>query len=44
MGGPAVAYYDATKKDLKLARCDHPAGGNETISTLDSAGDVGRFA
>jgi hypothetical protein len=41
-----IAYYDATHQDLKVARCNDRAcaGSNETISTVDSAGDVGEFA
>ena len=45
-GRPAIAYYDVTNADLKLARCNDPAcaGENEKVTTLDSAGDVGQFA
>lgn len=45
-GNPVIAYYDVTNKDLKVARCNDRAcaGGNETISTVDGAGDVGEFA
>ena len=41
-----IAYYDVTNHDLKVARCNDKAcaGGNETISTVDSAEDVGEFA
>ena len=43
-GNPVIAYYDVTKKDLKVARCNDAAcaGANETISTVDSAGRRGR--
>jgi len=42
-GNPVISYYDATNDDLRLARCNDPActGGNETLHTVDSAGDVG---
>ena len=45
-GRPAVAFYDATLHFLKIARCNDPActGGNEKVTTLDSAGDVGQYA
>jgi hypothetical protein len=45
-GNPVVSYYDATNGDLRFARCNDPAcaGGNEQLSTLDSAGDVGRYS
>ena len=45
-GRPAIAYYDATQHFLKIARCNEPActGGNERVTTLDSAGDVGQYA
>ena len=42
-GLPVIAYYDATNGDLKVAKCNDLAcaGEDETISTVDSAGDVG---
>lgn len=45
-GNPVIAYYDVTNHDLKVARCNDKAcaGGDETISTVDSADDVGEFA
>ena len=45
-GNPVIAYYDVTNHDLKVARCNDKAcaGSNETISTVESAGDVGEFA
>ena len=40
-----ISYYDATNKDLKFART--PSGGDApgewTISTIDSADDVGQY-
>jgi hypothetical protein len=45
-GNPVIAYYDVTNHDLKVARCNDQAcaGQNETISTVESTGDVGEFA
>lgn len=45
-GNPVIAYYDVGNHDLKVARCNDKAcaGGNEKISTVDGAGDVGEFA
>lgn len=45
-GNPVIAYYDVTNHDLKVARCNDKAcgGGDETISTVESSGDVGEFA
>ena len=44
-GFPVVSYWDTTNDDLKLAHCNDPdcAGGDESLITLDSVGDVGRF-
>ncbi len=43
--GPRIAYYDATGGDLKLALCASTGcAGTIDIRTLDSTGDVGRFA
>ena len=41
-----IAYYDVGNHDLKVARCNDKAcaGANETISTVESTGDVGEFA
>ena len=45
-GNPVVSYFDVTNGNLKVARCNDPAcaGGNETISTVDSTGNVGQFS
>lgn len=42
----SFVYYDATARDLILAMCDNfnCNGGNILYRTLDSGGDVGRFA
>ena len=40
-GAIAVAYYDATNRDLKYAKF---AAGNWTVATVRNAGDVGRYA
>lgn len=42
----SFVYYDATARDLILALCDNYNcnGGNILYRTLDSGGDVGRFA
>jgi hypothetical protein len=44
-GLPVIAYRDLTNFDLKVAKCVNAActAGTSTISTVDSAGDVGRF-
>jgi hypothetical protein len=44
-GNPVISYYDEVGQELRVARCDDPAcaGGNERISILDSAGNVGQF-
>lgn len=43
-GKPVVAYYHATDGNLRFARCNDPAcaGQNESLATLDNAGDVGQ--
>ncbi len=44
-GRHAMAYYDATGDDLKLAICTNPdCSASNIIRTIDSGGDVGRFA
>ena len=40
-GQPAIACYERTSGDLKLARFD---GANWTVETVDSTGDVGQYA
>jgi hypothetical protein len=42
-GNPVISYRDATNGDLKVAYCNDPscAGGNESIQSPDTAGDVG---
>ena len=44
-GYPVISYFDDTNDDLKLAHCNDPncTGGDESIVTLDSAGDVGGY-
>ena len=43
-GRGLVAYRDATNADLKVAHCADLACTSATLSTMDAAGDVGRFA
>ncbi|WKZ83494.1 MAG: cell wall-binding repeat-containing protein [Acidimicrobiia bacterium] len=44
-GNPVVSYYDVIDGNLKVAHCDDPAcsGGGESVRTVASTGDVGRF-
>ena len=43
-GLPVISYYDATNFDLKVAKCINAAcNGANTVTTVDSAGDVGRY-
>lgn len=47
-GLPIIAYYDDTALDLKVAKCaddacSTPCGAGTTCTTVDAAGDVGRF-
>ncbi len=45
-GLPLISYYDHSRGDLKLARCNDSAcaGGDESIVTLDKVGLVGSYA
>jgi hypothetical protein len=45
-GNPVISYQDSGNGDLKIAHCNDPAcaGGDEDLSTLDSAGSVGAFS
>lgn len=42
-GFPVISYYDEVKDDLRVAKCNDAAcsGGDETVTILDSAGQVG---
>ena len=42
---PVISYYDGPWGDLKVVKCNEAAcaAGGETITTVDSAGDVGLF-
>ena len=40
---PVISYYDETYGDLKLAVCNDAACTSPSISTLDSAGNVGWY-
>jgi cell shape-determining protein MreC len=43
-GFPVISYYDNTNHDLKVAKCvDAACSGSSTITTVDSAGNVGEF-
>ena len=39
-----ISYYDDTNDDLKLAVCTNIACMTPTLTTVDSEGDVGRYA
>ena len=43
-GLPVISYYDQTNGNLKVAKCVNAAcTGASTLTTVDSAGDVGRY-
>lgn len=44
-GNPVVSYYDASGGNLKIMHCNDPncSGGDESIVTRDSTGDVGQY-
>ena len=43
-GLPVISYFDATIADLKVAKCINAAcTGASTVTTVDSAGDVGQY-
>src|SRR5439155_869968 len=43
-GNPVISYAKGSTGDLKVARCNDPlcSNGDETLSTVESADDVGR--
>ncbi len=42
---PIISYYDPTNGDLKVVKCGHAScSGSNTITTIDSAGDVGAYS
>ncbi len=46
VGNPVIAYLGITNEDLKVMHCNDPncAGGNESIMSPDTGGQVGEFA
>jgi hypothetical protein len=43
-GLPIIAFYHARTRDLMVHHCDDLSCGSGTSTTVDSTGDVGRFA
>lgn len=45
-GNPVISYYDGSSEDLRLAHCNDPncAGGDESLTDVDTVGDVGQFS
>ena len=39
-----ISYYDATNDDLKVAHCSNVACTSATLTTVDSAGNVGQYS